>query len=123
MTNEQYNELKKMAQDRLLPLVNHAKGRYLNVDTYLWGDGEKCGQECGFYALAKLGWEYNKTVKVYMTDDYAEKKAELEKHLAAAEEAAPKVTEPTYGISVGWSDNKCDKEISIATYGYLGGVL
>lgn len=126
MTKEQYNELKKMAQDRLLPLRDHAKGRYVNVDTMLWGDSgkyHKCGDEAGFYALADLGYEYYRKIRVYMWDDYEEKKKELELHLAKAEEAAPKVTEPIYGVGMGWSDGLCDKEISKACYGYLGGTL
>ena len=125
MTNEQYDELKKMAIDRLLPLRDHAKGRYVNVDTMLWGDSgkyHKCGDEAGFYALAKIGWEYRKTIKVHPYDDYELKKAELEEHFARAEKAAPN-SEPTYGISVGWTDNMCDKDISKACYGYLGGTL
>ena len=60
MTTEQYNELKKMAQDRLLPLRDHKKGRYVNVNTMHWGDsgnGHKTFDEAGFYAMAKLGYE------------------------------------------------------------------
>lgn len=122
MTTDQYNELKQMAIDRLLPLRDHSKGRYVNVNTILWADGDRCGQECGFYALAKIGWNYRKTVKVHPYEDYEAKKLELELHFDAAEKAAPN-SEPTYGISMGWSDGLCDKEISQRTYGYLGGVL
>ena len=101
---------------------DHSKGRYVNVDSLVWGDGDKCGQECGFYALAKIGWEYSKTIKIHPYDDYKLKKAELEEHFAQAEKAAP-TSEPTYGISMGWSDNLCDKEISKCVHGYLGEVL
>ena len=105
-----------------MPLRDHDQGRYVNVDTLLWGDGARCGQECGFYACAKMGWEYRKTVYIYQSDDYMEKKLELTLHLGCAEKAAPKATR-TWGISVGSTEGMCDQEISKTTYGYLGGTL
>lgn len=90
MTFFEYQELKDLATEHIVPLANREDGCFCTVTEIVWGDGPKCGKETGFTARAVLGDVYYRCLDVRFWDDYAEKKAALSQMVEDAEAKRPK---------------------------------
>ena len=119
MTKEQYNELKTLVRERLLPLRSQGNGVGIR-ETFI-ADGEKMGQETGFIAWANLQGEFYHQERIRKEGDYADAKSRLVKMIVSAEAFEPE--EKNYSDNPTLADGRHDRDISESTYGYMGGIL